>query len=268
MSNAPNCTQKPSQKLEFPYIAVIPYKVMADTDIEANAKLHYACLAGLSKKEGYCWATDEQLAEMHGVSTRQIKRWNKSLEEHGHITRETENDPYRDDEGKLLWKKSRKFYVNEGFSKNVCEGDKNVTIDEGDKNVTYKDIISKDKISKIKRSSDSQSESEQKTADFIFSSSQLKFVGITDLDMQSWEEAYPEIDIVREIKRAEQWILSNPTKARKKLWRKFLTGWFSRANDTAENRKAYSQISGVRSGDRKTLGSDGKPAHSPAEGLF
>ena len=131
-----NQDKKTHTVLEFPYISIIPYSVMSCTDLEPNAKLYYGCLAGLSKKEGYCWATDEQLAEMHKVSERQIKRWNDSLEKNGFIKRITENKPYEDSSGRWLWKKKRKIYVSEGFSKNVFEGDKNVTIDEGDKNVT------------------------------------------------------------------------------------------------------------------------------------
>lgn len=145
--------------LELPYLAVIPYSILSDKDLEANAKLHFGCLAGLSKKNGYCWATDDQLAEMHEVSTRQILRWMKALESKGYIRRVTENISYRDAEGKLLWKKTRRIYVNDGFSKNVCEHDKNVTInerdknvtiDERDKNVTYKEEISKKKSLKEK----------------------------------------------------------------------------------------------------------------------
>ena len=265
-----------SEKLDFPYICAIPYNVMADTELEPSAKLHYACLAGLSKREGYCWATDEQLAEMHGVSLSQLKRWNKSLEEQGHIKRETENIPYRDDEGKMLWRKTRKIYVGGGFSKYVCERVKNEPIDEQLKNEPideqlknepYKEEISKHKNSKKECSSDSQSSSERKTADFVFSSSKRKFVGITDADMQSWKEAYPDIDIVREITRAEQWLLSNPSKARKKLWRKFLTGWFDRNNDKAENRKAY-RTGTVTATDRRTRNIDNTPVDSPADGLF
>lgn len=88
-------------------------------------------------------------------------------------------------------------------------------------------------------SSDSQSSSEH-PSDFTFSSSG-KFEGITEQDLNAWKTAYPEIDIDREIIRAEEWLKSNPSKAKKKLWRKFLIGWFSRANDKAENQKAYRQ---------------------------
>ncbi len=144
-------------QLDMPYVAIIPYAVMSDKEIEANAKLHYGCLAGLAKKEGYCWASDDQLAEMHGVHKSQIKRWHNSLEKKGHIRRQTENRPYRSDDGKLLWKKERKIFVMEGFSNNVSERRKNdpiderrknAPIDERRKNAPYKEEISKEEISK------------------------------------------------------------------------------------------------------------------------
>jgi hypothetical protein len=67
------------------------------------------------------------------------------------------------------------------------------------------------------------------------------FMGITDADRKSWKIAYPSIDLAKEIHKAQEWIKSNPTKANKRLWRKFLTGWLQRASDYAFNRMAYQQ---------------------------
>lgn len=83
-----------------------------------------------------------------------------------------------------------------------------------------------------KRSSEHHSE-------FIFSSSSGKFERIQDRDLSDWKEAYPNISISQEIIKAEQWLKAHPTKARKKRWRKFLVGWFSRADEKAENKAAY-----------------------------
>tara|TARA_R110002126_G_scaffold77229_2_gene192654 strand:- start:3451 stop:4299 length:849 start_codon:yes stop_codon:yes gene_type:complete len=92
-------------------------------------------------------------------------------------------------------------------------------------------------------SSDPKIRSEQR-ADFFFSSSSGKFEGITEKDKASWKIAYPAIDMERETIKAEQWLKSNPSKAKKKLWRKFLVGWFSRANDKTENQAAYRSNTG------------------------
>ena len=125
------------KKLEYPYLAVIPYAVMSDKKLTPYAKLHFGCLAALSKKEGYCFASDKQLAEMHQVDERQISRWHKSLEENNHIVRDTYNVSYRDDENRFLWKAKRKIYVNDGFARKSEEfaKDKNVPPIAKDKNV-------------------------------------------------------------------------------------------------------------------------------------
>jgi len=154
------------QKLDYPYLAILPYEVMKVKKIPAAAKIHYACLVGLSKKEGYCWATDEQLAEMHEVDISQIKRWNLILEKKGFISRETKNVTYRSDDHKMLWKKNRKIYVNDGFSRKEADSDKkdtnneqrknapideqrkNAPIDEQRKNAPYKEESYKEQISK------------------------------------------------------------------------------------------------------------------------
>jgi hypothetical protein len=103
--------------------------------------------------------------------------------------------------------------------------------------------------------------------DFYFSDSSHKFENISNDDMIEWKKAYPSIKIPQEIARAQQWILANPTKSRKKLWRKFLTNWFLRANDSAENKSAYRSQSFAKI-DRRTRNIDGSPVDSPADGLF
>lgn len=68
------------------------------------------------------------------------------------------------------------------------------------------------------------------------------FRGISKQDLIDWGQAYPACAINRQIAAANQWLKANPAKARKKLWRKFLTGWLSRAQekggDIASNRPA------------------------------
>lgn len=75
--------------------------------------------------------------------------------------------------------------------------------------------------------------------DLFFCTDSNSFQKISQKDKDSWSEAYPEINVSSEISKAVQWLLANPSKAKKKLWRKFLVGWFTRANEKAENKKAY-----------------------------
>ena len=50
---------------------------------------------------------------------------------------------------------------------------------------------------------------------------------ITEEDHEAWEEAYPAVAIKQELEKANQWLLSNPKKAKKRLWRRFITTWLN-----------------------------------------
>lgn len=94
------------------------------------------------------------------------------------------------------------------------------------------------------------------------------FLGISDHDQAEWKTLYPHIDIEVETTRAANWLKSNPTKSNKKLWRRYLTGWFGRSNDSIENKKAYRSASGSPVTDRRTRNKDGTISKSRAEDLF
>lgn len=55
--------------------------------------------------------------------------------------------------------------------------------------------------------------------------------GITAKDKEEWAKAYPACDLDRQMESMSQWLKSNPSKAKKKLWRKFLTNWLSRSQE-------------------------------------
>lgn len=67
-------------------------------------------------------------------------------------------------------------------------------------------------------------------SNITFSFEEKKFIGITDDDISRWSEAYPAVDISGEIRRAAEWLLSNPDK-RKSRYRRFLINWFSRTQE-------------------------------------
>ena len=69
------------------------------------------------------------------------------------------------------------------------------------------------------------------TADAICWDSSEGWQGITDSDREAWRTAYPACDIDQELARADQWLRGNPTKAKRKAWRRFVTGWLSRTQD-------------------------------------
>jgi hypothetical protein len=70
--------------------------------------------------------------------------------------------------------------------------------------------------------------------------------GITDANRQVWAKAYPSVNIDGELAKAHAWLLSNPTRAGKRNWAKFLNGWMgrtheggSRGNQTGATRNGY-----------------------------
>lgn len=108
----------------------------------------------------------------------------------------------------------------------------------------------------------------RKKSDLLsFDFEKFEFVGITPHDATSWKEMYPHIDVAVEIAKASNWLKSNPGKSKKKLWRKFLTGWFQRSNDSAENKKAYRSAANTNP-DRRTKDIHGNPVQSPVDGRF
>lgn len=77
------------------------------------------------------------------------------------------------------------------------------------------------------------------------------FVGITESDREGWALAYPAVDLARQIPAMHEWLLSNPRKAVKSNWRKFVTGWLSRQQD--------------RGGDTPTARPPSRPAKETIE---
>jgi hypothetical protein len=61
--------------------------------------------------------------------------------------------------------------------------------------------------------------------------------GIEVEDAVAWESAYPAIHVETELFRAAEWVKANPAN-RKSNWRRFLTNWFSRAQERAPRRAA------------------------------
>lgn len=67
--------------------------------------------------------------------------------------------------------------------------------------------------------------------DAIVWSVELGWQGITDEHRQAWATAYPACTLDIELVRATEWLIANPTKARKSNWRRFLVSWLTRSQD-------------------------------------
>lgn len=72
----------------------------------------------------------------------------------------------------------------------------------------------------------------------IFQFDTFKFSGILEEDFQVWSKIYPMLDIKLEILKMEDWLKTNPSRAkRKRDWRRFITNWLKLGNETACSRK-------------------------------
>jgi len=108
-----------------------------------------------------------------------------------------------------------------------------------------------------------------KKENIFFNFETWQFEGISLEDRKDWSAMYPHIDLDLEIKKASQWLKANPSKSGKKLWRKYLTGWFGRTNESLENKKAFKSAGSYGLPvDRRTKNMDGTPMKSKAEDLF
>lgn len=83
------------------YYTITPKCVLEDRNISFSAKVLYGQLNRLQGDDG-CWASNQYLAELLGVSTRSIRDIIKSLEKNKLIRIERENNQ------KI---KNRKIYV-------------------------------------------------------------------------------------------------------------------------------------------------------------
>ena len=109
-------------KLYLPKFCLIPLEARLNKKLPDSAKIYLGEINVLTNKHGYCWAKDEDLAEMKGVSIRTIESWHKDLEDQGFIKRDTyrEHYTYAERPGVFI-KTKRKIYVIEEPSKKDAE---------------------------------------------------------------------------------------------------------------------------------------------------
>lgn len=108
--------------LYLPKYCVVPLAARENEILSDSSKIYLGELAVLSNKFDYLAYTDEQLADMKGVSVRTIKSWHADFEREGFIRRDTWREHYKNPKGNgLLVRSRRKLYVIENPSKKVAE---------------------------------------------------------------------------------------------------------------------------------------------------
>ena len=68
------------------YWGRIPAEVRYDKSLPAAARLLYAEFDALSRKQGYCWASNSYFADLYDVDVATVSKWIKKLADNDHIT--------------------------------------------------------------------------------------------------------------------------------------------------------------------------------------
>lgn len=92
------------EKEEAGYFIVIPAPVLRDDSITDKAKLLYGVISSLIKEKGFCYASNQFLADKYDMTVETVSRLITKLEKAGHICRVIE----KDESGQIT---ARKLYL-------------------------------------------------------------------------------------------------------------------------------------------------------------
>ena len=240
----------------------IPKEIWLNANLSIQAKCLWAEIQSLHCKDrGGCYASDSYLMEFMGIRSSRLQEIIKELKDANLVEKVSFDGRQR--VLKALTPPEETGEQLPTIPGSTHPENRVADIREAGEPSLYIGTSKDTKKKKIAQSAVAASPS----ADVFFSHESGKFEGITQQDLSDWKTAYPDIDVGKELVKATQWLKSNPSKANKRLWRKFVTGWLGRCNDKAENQKAYrSQTTGQV--DRRTKNIDGTPVASPVDGMF
>lgn len=91
--------------------------------------------------------------------------------------------------------------------------------------------------------------------------------GISDKDRECWAKAYPAAILETELAKGSEWLKANPTKAHRKNWRKFITGWLSRCQDGGGTTRGAGVKPAYREPDRPCKPFSGQAAELHRAGM-
>ena len=201
------------------YYATIPASVRYHEKVCPSAKLLYGELTALANKEGYAWASNNYFAKLYQVHEKTVSAWVAELKRAGKINVEmipTEKGTQRRIyiAGKGIQEKAETLG---GGVREKAETPPRIPDDPPpsfpDPNITRENTT----------------KNIQPLPKFSFTLDD-GFIGIPYEDLQRWADTYPAVNIAGEIKKAAEWLRSNPSK-RKSNYRRFLTNWFSRTQE-------------------------------------
>lgn len=101
---------------EISYYTTVPSEIIYDTTISIGALKTYLIISGFFKKSGYCFASDQWIADVLQTKKRVVQDYLNELEQKSYIIRESFNEGFK--KRRKIWKPSA---YKKTKSKNVCE---------------------------------------------------------------------------------------------------------------------------------------------------
>lgn len=237
----------------------IPKEIWLDPDLSCQEKCLWSEIQSLGCSEKGCFASNEYLANFMGVKERRLQEMLAHLKERGLVTQSSFDGRTRFLKAEL----PKSVHLTGAENPHGRGAEKCTPPVQKSAPSLYIENIEENKEKSI-----AQNAPRSRAAPSIsFSSQSQSFEGIEAKDTQSWKDAYPLVDVQRELVRMKEWILSNPSRSKKTLWRKFITGWLQKEQDKAYNQAAYaSQKSKGPTVDRRTKDINGQPIPCPFNG--
>lgn len=95
---------------QLSFDTVIPSAILLNENIELTAVKLFAFIKGLTKLHGYCYATNEYLAQLMKSTSRAVQNWLVQLKKEGYVDIETEKNG-------IHWQ--RRIYISDRFKKSL-----------------------------------------------------------------------------------------------------------------------------------------------------
>ena len=199
-------------------------KALLSRELTASEYRLWSYLAWRQGGNSHAWPSQEVIASDLGLTVRAVRKLTRQLQDKGWLAVEWPDGPGRGHCRNYVVRCPEKR--NNGSSIRDEKRGSNVPVSAEEKrNGGVQESGTPIPPNTIHRT---LTETSSDKTNILFDDKSGRFAGITDDRMRNWAEAYHDVDVGVEIRRAEAWYVANPTR-RKKNHARFLTNWLSRA---------------------------------------
>jgi DNA-binding MarR family transcriptional regulator len=206
-------------------------QVLNDSNLSPSEKICMSILYGLSDEEGKCFPSNGWLAKKLSMSERGVQKVLEKLEKNNYIFRQivtAENN---------RMKKYRIIYVTNNFKFNldntkkinrdeqefVCEDEQEFATETNSSSCI---IDKKNIIDKKEKKAASPPKKAPLARPITLNPKNQQWEGISEDDINNWQDAFPAVNIRKELGEARIWALN----AHRSNYRRSLNSWMSNKN--------------------------------------